>query len=163
MITTLAACPPGSLYDAYLRGLRAVATYVISDENLIMNMKMGGGNLAFSNQPIAAMNRVTGTVTHLQRIALSSGAIVTVTLVDISRKDAPAIVLAQQVINTGGKQAPFAFELAYDLASIDARFTYAVQARITGADGRLIFVSDTVYPVITRGNPNRVDLVLKIV
>jgi putative lipoprotein len=41
---------------------------------------------------------------------------------------------------------------AYDPAQIDPRMTYAVSARITEGN-ELLFISDTVYPVLTRGAP----------
>ena len=101
-----------------------------------------------SPAPAAA---VSGTVTYLQRIALPPNAVVEVKLVDVSRQDVPATVLGEQIITNPG-QVPIPFEIAYDPASIDPRFTYAVQARIM-ADGQLLFISDTVTPVITRGAP----------
>jgi putative lipoprotein len=108
----------------------------------------------------ASSARVSGTVSYLQRIALPPSATITVRLVDVSRMDAPAIVLGEQIINAGGKQVPFSFEISYDPARIDPRFTYAVQARIEDA-GKLLFITDTRYAVITRGAPNRVDMVLR--
>jgi putative lipoprotein len=106
--------------------------------------------------------RVTGTVTYLQRVALPPEAVIKVQLLDVSRADAPAAVLGEQVITAGGRQVPFAFEIAYDPARIDPRMTYAVSARIEEG-GRLRFVSDQRHAVITRGAPSQVDLVLKAV
>jgi putative lipoprotein len=105
---------------------------------------------------------VTGTVTYLQRVALTPEAVVTVRLVDVSRADAPSILLGEQKITAGGRQVPFAFEIAYDPARIQPQMTYAVQARIEEG-GRLRFISDRHYPVITRGAPTHVDMVLTIV
>jgi putative lipoprotein len=112
--------------------------------------------------PDAKSARVTGTVTYMQRIALPPSATVKVQLVDVSRADAPATVLGEQIITAGGKQVPFSFEIPYDPAKIDARYTYAVQARIEDA-GKLLFINDTRYSVITRGAPNHVDMVLRAV
>ncbi len=106
--------------------------------------------------------RVTGTVTYLQRIALPPSALITVKLVDVSRADAAAIVLGEQQIRAEGKQVPFAFSIPYDRAGIDSRMSYAVQARIEDG-GQLLFISDQHYPVLTRGAPTRVDLVLQAV
>jgi putative lipoprotein len=39
---------------------------------------------------------------------------------------------------------PFAFEIAYDAARIDARYSYAVQARIEDG-GTLRFINDQRY------------------
>ncbi len=104
--------------------------------------------------------KVTGAVTYRERIALPAGAIVEVKLLDISKQDAPAVIIGEQVIATTGQQVPFSFEIKYDSTTIDPRYTYAVRATIT-VDGKLWFTSDTTYPVITRGNPSTVEMVLK--
>lgn len=106
--------------------------------------------------------RVTGTVTYLQRIALPPSATIKVQLIDVSRADAPATVLGERVITAGGKQVPFAFEIPYDPAKIDQRFSYAVSARIEDG-GKLLFINDQRYAVITRGAPTHVDMVLRAV
>lgn len=106
--------------------------------------------------------KVTGTVTYRERIALPSTAVVKVQLVDVSRADALAVVLGEQLIRTEGRQVPFAFEIAYDPKRIEDRFTYAVQARIE-VDGQLRFINDQRYPVLTRGAGDRVDLLLRAV
>jgi putative lipoprotein len=114
----------------------------------------GGGTIAGSPA------RVTGTVTYLQRIALAPSATIKVQLIDVSRADAPATVLGEQLITAGGKQVPFAFEIPYDPAKIDQRFSYAVSARIEDG-GKLLFINDQRYAVITRGTPTHVDMVLR--
>lgn len=105
---------------------------------------------------------VTGTIGFSESIVLSSGALLTVRLVDVSRADAPFVILGEQIMQADGRQAPFVFAIPYDPASIDERYTYAVQARIE-VDGKLRFISDKFYPVITRGAPRQVDLLLKAV
>lgn len=110
----------------------------------------------------AAATHVSGTVTYLQRIALPPTALIKVQLVDVSRADAPAVVLGKQIIQAGGSQVPFSFEIPYDPAKIDPRYSYAVQVRIED-DGRLLFINDRHYAVITRGAPTQVDMVLKAV
>ncbi len=104
--------------------------------------------------------KVTGSVTYLEKIALPSGAAVEVKLLDISKQDAPAVTIGEQVITTSGNQVPFSFEIKYNSATIDPRYTYAVRATIT-VDGKLWFTSDRTYPVITRDNPSTVEIVLK--
>jgi putative lipoprotein len=105
---------------------------------------------------------VTGTVTYRERIALPPTAVIKVQLVDVSRADAPAIVLGEQIRQAEGKQVPFAFEIPFDPARIEAIYSYAVQARIE-VDGKLRFISDQHYAVITRGAPTHVDMVLRSV
>jgi putative lipoprotein len=103
---------------------------------------------------------VSGTVSYRARVALPPTAVVEVQLADVSRADAAAVVLGEQTIETRGKQVPFAFEIRYDPARIEANHTYAVQARIE-VDGQLRFISDQRYPVITRGAPTKVDVVVR--
>lgn len=98
---------------------------------------------------------VTGTVTYRQRSALPPGAVVTVQLQDVSLADAPSKLLGEQQIAMDGNSVPVAYSVAYDPASIDPRNTYSVAARITTADGKLLFISDTTIPVITRDNPTQ--------
>lgn len=105
---------------------------------------------------------VTGTVTYRERIALSPGAVVTVQLRDTSLMDVASELIAEQVITNPG-QVPVAFEVRYNTDDINPRNTYSIEATITESDGRLAFIDDTAYDVITRGNPTRIDMVLVIV
>lgn len=105
-------------------------------------------------------SRVTGSVTYRERIALPPTAAVTVRLVDVSLADAPSVLIAEQVIRTEGRQVPFEFALAYDASRILPSHTYAVQVRIEDG-GKLLFISDTMNPVITRDAPTRVDIVVR--
>ena len=95
---------------------------------------------------------ITGTVTYRNRSALPPTAVIEVNLSDTSLADAPAKVISTQRIEAQGKQVPFAYELPYDPAQINQKNTYAVSARITDG-GDLLFISDTTYPVLTRGAP----------
>jgi heat shock protein HslJ len=45
---TLAECEPGSLYDTYLTRLSEVATFVMHEGQLFLNLWADGGNLVFS-------------------------------------------------------------------------------------------------------------------
>jgi putative lipoprotein len=84
-----------------------------------------------------------------------------VQLLDVSFADVAATVLDSLTLRpTAGKQVPYDFLLRYDPAQINARNTYAVQARIL-VDGKLLFTTTEVYPVITRGNPLDVNIMLQ--
>jgi uncharacterized lipoprotein YbaY len=95
---------------------------------------------------------LTGTVTYMQRIALPPNSLVTVQLADVSIADAAATVITSQTIETAGAQVPIPFELTYDPAAIDPRFTYAVSARIT-LDDQLTWISPDANLVLTGGSP----------
>lgn len=105
-------------------------------------------------------NVVSGTVTYrMQTRVLPPTAILTVSLLDVSRADAPSLPIAQQRIETAGKLVPFAFDMAYDRTKIQERNRYAVRAEIRDGD-RLLFTTDTNYPVITQNNPRNVEITL---
>lgn len=103
---------------------------------------------------------VRGTVTKRDRSALPPQAVIEVTLVDISRADAPATVIGRQQIVADGRQAPFPFTISYDPALINPAGRYAVRATIT-IDGILRYTSTRIYPVITGNNPNVVEIVVE--
>jgi putative lipoprotein len=98
---------------------------------------------------------VTGTVTYRERIALPDDAVVTVRIQDVTRMDAAAQVMGEQVIHTSGSQVPVAYAVPYDPEAIDDGYSYSMSARIEDGAGKLLFISDTVVPVITRDNPTK--------
>lgn len=102
---------------------------------------------------------VTGSVTYGNGAALPAGAALTVELRDVSRADAPSDLIARQVIPAPGPP-PVSFRLDYRRAAIDPRNTYSVSARVETAAGKLLFINDTAYLVLTYGNPDRADLEL---
>lgn len=104
--------------------------------------------------------RVAGTIAYRERIALDPSAEIVVQLLDVSRMDAPAAVLAEQRIRAEGRQVPVAFELGVDPARIDPRMRYNVSARILDKDGQLLFVTDRAYPVLTYREGNTASLML---
>jgi putative lipoprotein len=107
----------------------------------------------------ASTAKVTGFVSYENNDDLSPTAVLTVKLVDISRADAAAGVVAQQVIQTNGLQVPIAYEVDYDPAKIDSSHRYAIQARIDD-QGSLQYTSDRVYPVLTQGAKDTVSIQL---
>ena len=99
---------------------------------------------------------VTGHVVFPQSPALPPGAVLTVTLADVSRADAPAQTLARQIIAPLG-EPPIPFVLGYDLDSIIPNHTYAVRARVEES-GRLLLTSASAHHVITRGAPTELEV-----
>ncbi|MEE4174481.1 MAG: YbaY family lipoprotein [Xanthomonadales bacterium] len=111
----------------------------------------GGEEAAVSPEPASAT--LTGTVTYRERMALPVNATIDVRLLDISLQDAPARVLAQQTIEAAGQSVPIPFALDYAPGLVQDRLTFAVRAEIRSADGELLWTTDTVHPVLTRGAP----------
>jgi uncharacterized lipoprotein YbaY len=102
---------------------------------------------------------VTGTITYPQRIALPEDAVVEVKLSDVSLEDAPATTIGEQTITNPG-QVPIPFEVTYDPAEIDPRFTYAIQVRINDSAGNLLWINTSAYNVIANGNPSTIEVVV---
>lgn len=102
---------------------------------------------------------IRGEVWYRQRIALPPSAVVTVQLVEVSRADAPATLLASQTLGAE-HQPPLAFELHYDPARIDERLSYALQARIEDGN-QLRFINTERVAVLTRGAPQS-DLKIRV-
>jgi len=103
--------------------------------------------------------KIQGSVTYRERIALPPTAQLEIVLADVSLADAPYRKISDLKITPAG-QVPIQFTIEYDPNKIDPRYTYAVMARITDG-GKLLFINDTSYQVITRGRPNTVEMVLK--
>lgn len=99
-----------------------------------------------------ALDELNGTVTYRQRIALPDDAVVHVRLLDVSRADAPSLVLSEQDIETKGRQVPIPFAVHYDPAMIDPRLSYAVDAKIL-VNGQIRWVNTARVRVLTFGAP----------
>jgi copper homeostasis protein (lipoprotein) len=106
-----------------------------------------------------AAGQVSGTATYRERIALPPDAVFEATLEDVSRADAPAEVIGHARIERPANP-PIRFEIAYDPARIISSHRYAVRARIL-VGGKLFFVTDRSYPVLTGGHGNEVALLLR--
>ena len=102
---------------------------------------------------------VRGEITYRERIAVPPGAQLEVLLLDVSRADAPSEKIGGVTLSDIG-QPPYPFEIAYRPDQIVASHQYVVRARLMH-EGRLLFTTDQAYPVITRGHPSEVQIVLK--
>ena len=102
---------------------------------------------------------VRGEATYRERIAVPPGTQLEVLLLDVSRADAPSQTISGVTLSDIG-QPPYPFEIAYRPDQIVSSHQYVVRARLMH-EGRLLFTTDQAYPVITRGHPNEVQLMLK--
>ncbi len=99
-----------------------------------------------------SVKTLSGTLTYRQRIAIPPQTEAIVRLLDVSRADAPAIVIAEQRFRTDGRQMPLPFALTYDPARIDSRMSYAVSGELRVGE-RVLFLNTTRHSVLTRGAP----------
>jgi putative lipoprotein len=100
----------------------------------------------------AEPTRVTGSVSKLDRRGLPPATVITVQLEDVSAADAPADVLGETVVTTGGEQMPVPFAIGYDPAAITEGRRYVVRATVRVRD-QLLYTSTEAHPVLTDGAP----------
>lgn len=109
--------------------------------------------------PESETTKVTGEAIYLERIAAPPEARLKVVLEDISIADAPAKQVGEVTINKAG-QPPYPFTIEYDEEQIDPRHTYRLAARLYDGE-ELLFATDEVHQVITRGFPSKATLRLR--
>lgn len=107
----------------------------------------------------AEMRDLEGSVSYRERIAMPEGALVEVSLQDISLADAPSVELASVVIRPAG-QVPVDYRLAYDSGMLRDGHRYAVQATTT-LDGEVAWRTTQVFPALTADAPARVNVMLE--
>lgn len=156
LASTKIGCPApiNDLETRYFALLQEVTGYTFDNGGATLRLTFASaGRQLVYGRSTANQAQVTGTVTYLPRIALPADSVLRVQLLNTSRQDVPATVLAEQVGPAGGTVSPpFAFTLGYDPLQIVASNTYAVQASIE-VDGQLRFRSTRAYLVITQGRP----------
>ncbi|SHG63944.1 putative lipoprotein [Cognatiyoonia sediminum] len=119
---------------------------------------IGGAFLATASMAVADIFHLEATISYRERILLPEEAVLEVELLDTSRADAPSIRMASQRFRLGG--VPRRVEIAYDSDLIDDRHTYTVAAKILLGD-EVLFRSTTAYMVLTRGAPDKTEIVLE--
>ncbi len=134
--------------SAFLSSIRGLVRVELSGESLLLRPSEGGEPVRMVPSKPA---KLTGAVAYRERMSLPKDATITVRLLDVSKADAPAAVLANQVI-VPETQVPVEFSLEYESAEVEARASYAVDAAVQVGD-RLLFRSTEYYPVLTHGGP----------
>ncbi len=117
-----------------------------------------GGFISVSASAAIAQS-IQGTATYRERIALQPAAVFEAVLEDVTRAGAPVETIARTRMASPGNP-PIAFTIAYDASKIAPDHRYFVRARII-VDDKPLFATDTATPVITRGSPLSVSLMLR--
>jgi putative lipoprotein len=159
---TRAACPPGSLHDQIVKQWPNIRSYVLKEGHLHLALMADGGIYEFepsSDAAPAGGATLEGTATYRERMALPPGAVFEAQLEDVSRADAPAEVIAKTSLPSPGNP-PIRFSIGYDPARIQDRHSYVVRARIL-VDGKSFFTTTESHPVLTRGKPDSVSMMLR--
>jgi putative lipoprotein len=154
-------CPAAPLNDRLAKDWQYVRSYIMKDGHLFLSLMADGGIYEF--EPMApdrgAAATVKGTATYRERMALPPNAVFESTLEDVSRADGPAEIIGQTRVEHPGNP-PIAFQIEYDPSRIVPSHSYAVRGRIL-VNGNLLFTSDQQYAVITAGQGNSVEMLLR--
>lgn len=102
-------------------------------------------------EPLAPAT-LSGEVSYREKIALRPGHRLTVELQDVSRADAPAILLGRWEAPVSG-QVPFAFSVSYDPQRVQPRSRYSLRAMLHDASGQLAWTTTQAYLVLSDGAP----------
>jgi putative lipoprotein len=116
--------------------------------------------LVRAEDPTPPAASVTGRITYRERMALPPDAVVRVRLEAAAEPERPPRRLNEVEFPTEGKQVPIPFTLSYDAAKILPNKRYQVRAWISSGD-QVLFASRASYPVITRGAPAKVEIVVE--
>ena len=115
--------------------------------------------LTITANAASAQSFFTGTATYRERMTLPAGAVLEVTLEDVSRADAPAETIAAARVESPGPP-PISFKLVYDQRRIVSNRRYVVRARIV-AGGELLFTTDTAVPALSANAASPVALMMR--
>jgi copper homeostasis protein (lipoprotein) len=129
----------------------------MTGRHLWRTLAMALACVASAREPASA--QIRGTATYRERIALPTSAVFDATLEEVSRADAPAVVIGRSRIRRP-RTSPIRFEIPFDADRIEPGRRYVVRARIV-AEGRTLLTTDLSYPVLTRGNGRQVSVLLR--
>ena len=102
---------------------------------------------------------VSGNASYLQRIAMPPEAVLTVQVQNITHAGSRAMVLSESREVFGRRQVPLAYSVMVARSAINPHKRYAVRATIS-VKGQTQFATTLQYPVLTRGAPSQVNLLL---
>ena len=115
---------------------------------------------ASTSQLAAESYTVDVTATYRERILLTPGHRMTVTVSDVSVADIASPVLARTEIELQPVAPPYRLSIQVPADRVVPNRQYAVSAEIHDADGNLRFTTDTRHSVLTHGASNSVNIVL---
>lgn len=101
---------------------------------------------------------VGGTVIYITNVSLPSTASIEVRLVELNRDGRVDRVVTSETFPRPASM-PLEFWLPYQPGLISQRLAYGLDATITD-NGRVLFTSRYPVPVLTKGNPKQVEVVV---
>ena len=112
--------------------------------------------LACAATACGSVNTVSGEVQFHRDVDLPDGATVTVWLLDTSYADADAIELGRDVI-ANAERLPIRFSIEYNPNAVDDQAEITLSAQVE-LGNELLYINDTVHPVLTQGAPRNSDV-----
>jgi uncharacterized lipoprotein YbaY len=141
--------------EEYFAALEQAAAFTHENQKL----KVFNG----SNDLILVYNAVViGTVVVPEGTELLEDSVVHIRLEDVSIADIEAKLIAEQII-TSATDFPIPFMVIYNAQEINEKNTYAIGVRIEDNSGNFLYINTTAYPVITRGNPSEIEVMVEAV
>ena len=128
---------------------------------LSISLALGACSSGTDSPPAEAQGAtltVSGSVAYRERIALPAGSRVEIVLTDVSLADVAATEITRQSLVTEGQQVPIAFELQANRSDLRDGMRYAVHAEIRDPGERLMWTTDTVYPVVPATPGSTLDM-----
>ena len=111
-------------------------------------------------EPAAVL--ISGSITYPEKVALAPNVVVQIQVVDVSRADAPATVVASTELHPAGKQIPIAYRLDVKRSEFRPGRRYQVNVRIT--EGKVLrFITKTAHPLDIDRLPARFDILVNAV
>jgi heat shock protein HslJ len=172
-ISTKRACVDTRLQkteNSFFGSLAEISEYEIDTGGFLELKKDGRTILVLTSEQLHAEGHVKGTIRYLQRLALPRTALIEVKLLEVApagsvlpddnARGVDEGVIKEKVIEADGRQVPIKFDLTYDPYSIDPKMRYVIRVRVFDRN-RLLFNTTDWYPVITFGNPDSVDVIVK--
>lgn len=105
---------------------------------------------------------ISGHISYPEKVAMSPNVLVTIQVVDVSRADAPAIVVASTELHPAGKQIPLSYRLSAKRSAFARGHRYQVNVRIT--EGKVLrFITKQAHPLDIDNLPSRFDIVVNAV
>ncbi|WP_369309996.1 YbaY family lipoprotein [Providencia rettgeri] len=114
---------------------------------------------ASHNNQAVDTGKIEGRVVIVQNSGLPADAVVTVTLADTSIVDLPALILSQKYYDSLNNRPTIPFELTYHKNEVRPEGKLTVNATVN-ADGKLLYITDSVVEVINNGVTKNVELLM---
>jgi uncharacterized lipoprotein YbaY len=137
------------------RRLRALILITGLSSLVCLSLLASGCSSGGGDQP-TGLAFVTGTLNAADEIPLPPEAVATIRLYDMSAE--PARIIGEQILGPAG-QFPIPFSLTYDRSVIAPSREYAVRVSIR-AGRYVIWADDAPVPVLTRGHPDEIEVLV---